>query len=128
MRKILLYILLFIGLGSFFQDENPIDSISKEYIVENCESIATFGSAKKEDFADIFQLKRFSLPSQIVVVSVENSFPNRNYTSLKYWLSHLFCVENCKTLLKSVVYNRKLFCSFIAERGYYIYCLRKIII
>lgn len=128
MRKFLLYILLFIGLGSFFQDVNLVDSISEDYVVESSENIATIERDTNEDFSDFFQFKSFSLASQFVVISVENHFSYRNFTSFKYWLSHSFYIEQCKTLLKSVVYNRKLFCSFIAERGYYIYCLRKIII
>ena len=121
-------ILLFIGLGSFFQDENLVNSISEEYVVEDSENIATIEKDKNEDFSDFFQFKSFSLASQFVVISIENYFSYRNFTSFKYWLSHSFYIEHCKTLLKSVVYSRKLFCSFIAQRGYYIYCLRKIII
>lgn len=129
MKKGLLYTLLVLVLVSFFEEKNLMIAVSQECYKElQQESFGTIDANNEDDFSKSSCFQKFSLAPQCLSIPVEHSISNRIFPSFKYWLSQSFYFEHCKTLLRTIAFTRKLYCSYIAERGYYIYCLRKILI
>jgi hypothetical protein len=126
-KKFLLYILFLFGLCSAFQSKDlslitlynsDPDSVEVyEAVLEN----------SSEDYDVNWQQTHYLLPSQFVV-SYEHQTSFRHHQSIKQWVTHHFSTDKLKVLFKSVVQSRCLFCSYITNRGYYIYFLRKILI
>ena len=128
MKKFLLYILFLFGLCSAFQSK---DSSLITLYNSDPDSVEVYEAVLKnssEDYDVNWQQTHYLLPSQFVVVSYEHQTSFRHHQSIKQWVTHHFSTDKLKVLFKSVVQSRRLFCSYITNRGYYIYLLRKILI